>query len=117
MIRHLGLALFLGTLLAVSPAGAGQITVNFHNGAWPLSSPPYNNVVGGSGSGIALIDVTGAPTTATLSYSSASTDAYDGFTTPSTASPEFNTLYSGGVFGSDVDGEIVIDLTNIPYAH
>ncbi|HLH18011.1 MAG TPA: hypothetical protein VKX45_12355 [Bryobacteraceae bacterium] len=106
------------------PAYGSTIGVNFTNGGilmQPTDQPgvvpgaDWNNVIGGSGTGIALHDSTGAATTATISFTAAG--VYGGFSHPSTTNSATNLMYADGLYGDPSGGgEVQITLSNIPYA-
>lgn len=107
-------AAFTGNVIA-----PGVIGVNFAAGRWPLRPAAgravWNNVDGATGTGLPLLDSTGAATTARLSF--AATCAYAEFGKPNTLNRSFNRLYRGGLVGDDTRREVEIQLTDIPYAN
>jgi hypothetical protein len=122
--RILGLALVaLGLALGGSGARAAIIGVNFDAGVWTLAPTDqpgvvpganWNNVSGASGTNVALQDSNASPTTALLSFNS--TQAFSGYSGTNTPNAATNTLYRGGLVGSNISPEVSITLTGIPYA-
>ncbi|MBS1725965.1 MAG: PEP-CTERM sorting domain-containing protein [Armatimonadetes bacterium] len=118
----------LSILLAVSAASIGTaqaqtIGINFSGGGLSMGSGDepgvvsganWNNLTTGSGSGVALMDSSGAMTSALLSFSAAGT--YDEFNKPSTANSATNRLYGGGLYGDPTQAEIRVSVSGITYA-
>jgi len=115
------LAAMLSCIGAHTVSAQATIGINFSATTYTVSSAAqpgivaganWNNVAGGSGSSITLVDNSGATTTARLTFSSQG--AYNGFTTPMTSNSATNTLYRGGIYGGS--SEVSITLTGIPFA-
>ncbi|WP_241392677.1 PEP-CTERM sorting domain-containing protein [Rippkaea orientalis] len=74
----------------------------------------WNNIAGASGNNIILSDDSGTATTTLLTFSAAG--FFNGFSPTSTANPATNTLYTSGLFGSNIISEISLSLSGIPYS-
>ena len=75
----------------------------------------WNNIAGGSASNVALNNNSGTASGALLTINGGS--PFAGYSVPSTANAATNTLYRGGLGGSNTGaGEVSISLTNIPFA-
>lgn len=103
---------------------AASIGINFTGGAHLLSSTDspgiifannWNNVIGATGTNIVLNNDSGTQTSARLTFNSLQAfDAYSGLNTSNLAT---NTLYRGGLVGTNVGpGEISINISSVPYA-
>lgn len=64
--------------------------------------------------GLALQDSNAALTSALLTFDS--TGPYDGFSATSTPNLATNTMYRGGLVGSNITPEVTVTVTGIPYA-
>jgi hypothetical protein len=118
----LSLAICLTLLVSLHRAHAQSIGINFTGGGHLLSSTDqpglfpganWNNIIGGSGTNVALSDSSGTLTTALLTFNS--TGDYDGFSGTNTPNPAASVLYQGGIFGSNISPEVSISITGIPY--
>lgn len=112
---------FITGLLLTCTASAAVISIDFNNttvanwvvtgSAGPLSSPNWNNTSTPTGGPLSLVDDSGAPTTATLSWVSANTWTNgDGNSTEDTKLAHAY-LDDGGNAGTTIS----LTLANIPY--
>ena len=103
-------------------ANANTISINFNGGGQQLSASTnagvvsvdnWNNINNISGTGVALVDNTGASSAATVTYSGYGT--FDGYKSPATTDAGTNTLYQGGLWGHDASKEVSVTVSGITY--
>lgn len=110
-------------LNSIEWAANSGIGVNFSAGSHTLAadarpgiipSNNWNNVAGGSGSDVALLDSRGLASPARLSFNAAG--SYNGFSGLSTPNAATNTLYRGGLYGTSLT-EVSFTVTSVPYSN
>lgn len=99
----------------VSPDVIGvNFTAGVHAIARRARGAVWNNVEGHTGTDLPLADAEGNPTTARLTFESAS--AYAEFGAPRTPNRDIDELYRGGLVGNDTLSEVRVSVTDIPFA-
>jgi hypothetical protein len=101
---------------------AGSIGINFSAGTRNVQSTDnpgivaganWNNIAGASGTDITLQDDAASPTTATLTFTAGV--EWPNFNTPVTANTGTNTMYTGGIGGTNASTDAEVTISSIPY--